>query len=96
MGHINALKLLIEVGHADINATNGVSHTTVSYELFPLKYNILMWYSKLIQTCLIPRLSITLNILMTYYTKKCFNNNYKKWLTIGKVLKPNLNDVSSF
>ena len=78
-GHVNALKLLIEVGHADINVTDVVSHITVSYELFPLKYDILMWYSKLIPTCIIPRLSITLNILMTYYTKKCFNNNYIKY-----------------
>ena len=57
-GDVNALKLLIEVGHADISATDVVSHITVSYELFSLKYDILMWYSKLILTCLIPRLPI--------------------------------------
>ena len=30
-GHVNALKLLIEVGQADINATDKVSNITVTY-----------------------------------------------------------------
>ena len=64
MGHVDVLQLLIEVGLADINATDEVSHITVSYELFSFKYDILIRYSKLIPTCLIPRLPIISNILI--------------------------------
>ena len=31
-GHVDILKLLIEVGQADINATDRVSHITVTYD----------------------------------------------------------------
>ena len=34
-GHVDALKLLIEVGEADINVTDKVSHITVTND-FPL------------------------------------------------------------
>ena len=54
-GHVNSLKLLIELGQADINARNEVRHITVSYELFPLMYDILMWH---LTASLIPRLLI--------------------------------------
>ena len=37
-GHGHVLKLLIEVGQADINAKDNVSY--IMYELFPLKYDI--------------------------------------------------------
>ena len=65
------------MGEADINATDDVSCVTVTYELVPLKYNILIWYLKLIPTCLIPRLSITSNIL-----RLCFDKMFKELLTI--------------
>ena len=51
------LELLFKVGQVDINATDRVRHIVVTYEIVPLKYDILMWYSKLISTCLMPRLT---------------------------------------
>ena len=81
MGHVDALHLLIEVGHADINATDKVSHITVSYELFSFKYDILIWYSKLIPTCLIPRLPIISNILIT---KNVPRTGFKNYLQLEK------------
>ena len=51
------------MGQADINATDKVSYVTVTYELVPSKYNILMWYLKFIPTCFISRLSITDNTI---------------------------------
>ena len=39
-GHVDVLKLLIEVGQADISVTDKVRHIIVTNELFTLKYDI--------------------------------------------------------
>ena len=77
------------MGQVDINATDRVRHIVVSYEVVPLKYDILMWYSKLISTCLMPRLTITSNILRRCFDKKYSKSNNLKSFTVEKVLNPN-------
>lgn len=40
-GCADILKLLIETRQLDVNATDKVSHIMVTYELYPLKYDII-------------------------------------------------------
>ena len=39
-GHDDIVKLLINVGQVDVNDTNEVSHTIVTYEFFPFTCDV--------------------------------------------------------